>query len=430
MNRPEIPNFNISTYCGSGAYGDVWLGKDRDGIERAVKVLDIKRLKSMGVLQREEKAVKLFRTQTQRHPNLIEIFYAGSTDHHIYYIMELADSTADGNDTYVPDSLAERLKAGKALDRDDCLVIIKDVLNAVEHLHSNDLIHRDIKPSNVLFVGGTAKLADIGLVSSSSSALSFAGTPGFIPPDGAMGTEADLYAVGKLLYCMYTGKATDEFPSLPDCNDPSELRSIKQINKTILKACDRKPENRFHSADEFRQGLTGNLPRRRFRKRIVFELISLILVLGLCWNYLFRKYKKYNRQQQSNHWLTEARKNAAEGNRSEALRNTAQALKINPENKEAAKLRKILIQQAWKSLPDKPVPSENGKPPALTSAERKQYAQFLILYNTFMTKNNPEKAVECIDSIYKKWPHTRKSTALRKLRKSAVDKQKADSKPH
>lgn len=293
-SKPDIPNFEITTYCGSGAYGDVWIGKDRDGVTRAVKVLDIERLQSLGVLQREEKAVKLFRTQAQKHPHLIDIFFAGETDTYIYYVMELADNIAAEGEEYIPDSLSERLKDGKPLPLNKSLKVINQLLDAVEHLHKNGLLHRDIKPSNVLFLDRVAKLADIGLVSSSNSEVSLAGTPGFFPPGGETGPEADLYALGKLLYCMVTGKSTDDFPSLPDYSDnPEMLKQMKLINSVIITACDKDHVKRFHSVDEFRQALIGNLPARKINKRLVVEVILLIIVLTLSGNYWHKKYQDY-----------------------------------------------------------------------------------------------------------------------------------------
>ncbi|MEI6424254.1 MAG: hypothetical protein WCP55_18705, partial [Lentisphaerota bacterium] len=92
MEKPKIPDYEIKSLCGSGAYGDVWLCLDRNGIVRAVKTLDKTRLESLGVLRREEKAVQLFRTQVPRHRNLIEIFHIGETDAVVYYVMPLADN--------------------------------------------------------------------------------------------------------------------------------------------------------------------------------------------------------------------------------------------------------------------------------------------------------------------------------------------------
>lgn len=420
--KPDIPNFEITAYCGSGAYGDVWKGIDRDGVQRAVKVLDIKRLESLGVLQREEKAIKLFRTQGQRHSNLIEIFYSGETEQNLYYIMALADNLSNIESEYIPNTLSERLKLGKPLSVEQCLNIINQILDAVEQLHKNNLLHRDIKPSNVLFIDDIAKLADIGLVSSSNSEISIAGTPGFIPPEGNMGPESDLYALGKLLYCMYTGKIADEFPSLPDCGDnPIALKQLKQINRVILKACDKASGNRFRSVDEFRQALIGNLPRRKIRTRLVLEVILLIITVVFAGAYWCGHYMKYSRKRKSHHWLTLAHKNAAEGHRNEALRNTEQALNIYPDNDEAASLRKLLIQQFWNDEA-KPETSKKSKSPVLSSVERKEYAQYLILYNTFMTKGNPQKALECIELINKKWPHMKKSASLKKLRTYALNK--------
>lgn len=425
--KPEIPNFEITAYCGSGAYGDVWIGKDRDGIKRAVKVLDIKRLNSLGVLQREEKAVTLFRRQAQTHQNLIDILYAGETESYIYYIMELADTMPGENAYYIPDTLSERLKPGKPLAMDQCLNIINQILDAVEHLHKNDLLHRDIKPSNILFIDGIAKLADIGLVSSSSSEVSLAGTIGFIPPNGATGPEADIYALGKLLYCISTGNSANKYPSLPVGNyNQDTMRQFKYINKVILKACNKKSDNRFATVDDFRQVLVGNVPVSP-PLRIILEMVLLFFVIAFSGSYWYNEYQKQRCEQQSSSWLIKARINTKNGKISDALRNTEQALKVDPKNKKAKKLRQSLILQVWKGKP-KPATVAKTNTPVLSSAERKEHAQYLILYNTFMTKNNPTKALECLDMINQNWPHMKENHSLKNLRTYALNKLKTSEK--
>jgi serine/threonine protein kinase len=73
----------------------------------------------------------------------------------------------------------------------------------------------DIKPSNVDFCRGRPKLADIGLVTDVGSSQSFVGTEGFIPPEGPGTPQADLYALGKMLYELATGRDRMDFPHLP-----------------------------------------------------------------------------------------------------------------------------------------------------------------------------------------------------------------------
>ena len=85
MEKPDIPDFRIISCCGSGAYGDVWVADDRDGIRRAVKVLKKERLTNLGVLGREEKALRLFRSRVPEHPNIVRRFHTGETGPLLYH---------------------------------------------------------------------------------------------------------------------------------------------------------------------------------------------------------------------------------------------------------------------------------------------------------------------------------------------------------
>src|SRR5207247_1328204 len=105
---------------------------------------------------------------------------------------------------YSPHTLRSELKRRGALPIDRCLEIGHALASALAHLHAHKLVHRDVKPSNVIFVGGAAKLADIGLVAGIHDARSFVGTEGYIPPEGPGAPSADCYAFGKLLYELST----------------------------------------------------------------------------------------------------------------------------------------------------------------------------------------------------------------------------------
>ena len=423
--KPIIPNFTVIEYCGSGAYGDVWIGEDRDGVRRAIKVLDKKRLQSLGALIREEKAVKLFRTLTKRHPHLIEIFAVGETDEYIYHVMELADAAYDAEKEYVPDSLSERLKTGNPIPLDELCAIMEQVLSAVEHLHASGLLHRDIKPSNVVFVDKCAKLADMGLVSSSNSDMSVVGSLGFFPLNEKMSVSSDVYALGKLLYCMCTGNTVDDFPSPPDYSDtPETMRQMKMINKAILKACDEKQENRFQCIDEFRQALRGEkLKTGKLNPLIV--LATLVLIALPLIGYAFHLHLLSKEIPLS---LLDATAKEQSGKTLEAIKITTVILKKDAKNEETLRLRKRLIEKFVSSKTSKPSTKNTLIKPLKTSKEKKLFAACLLLYQSHMAKNEPEKALKCLDAINKKWPDRKNSKPLLSLRQHALRKIKKKNK--
>jgi serine/threonine protein kinase len=112
------------------------------------------------------------------------------------------------------------------------------------------LIHRDIKPSNIIFVRGSPKLADIGLVAEVSEAKSYVGTEGFIPPEGPGTVQADIYSLGKVLYEISTGKDRNDYPELPaQLGNTTADRDLVQFNKIVLKACRSDLHQRYRSAE-------------------------------------------------------------------------------------------------------------------------------------------------------------------------------------
>lgn len=467
MNKPEISDYTLEACCGSGAYGDVWTAKDRSDISRAVKILDRRRLERLGVLHREEKAIKLFRANVPRHPNLVEIYHVGENDNYIYYVMDLADNVGTAGN-YVADTLEGRL-GKRPLPASDAKKLISLILDAAECLHLASLVHRDIKPSNIIFVGGVPKLADIGLVRSSASGVSMVGTPGFMPPDGPTGPESDLYSIGKLLYCAITGRTVDKFPSLPEFLEPANLADVKLLNKVVLKACDRDPSNRFSSAAEFRNALQGRIRRRSSARTLAaFAALAAVSTVSIFFtvsgmtksrtvsrlmdearlkmqsgdipgafrdissimkidqenkdalelmNELTRR-KNEEKKRKLSVLLDDARAKRQAGDVSGAVKVTGEIIEIEPENKEARILRNELIREMIAGNPA-PASSEEHE---MTQPERKEFAMLMLLYNTFMTKGNYVKAAEAIESLEKKWPYLTQRKSIQDFKRKAQEK--------
>ena len=117
-------------------------------------------------------------------------------------------------------------------------------------------MHRDVKPSNVIFVGGVAKLADIGLVTSVDATRSLVGTAGYIAPEGPGTPQADLYALGKVLYEMSTGCDRKEFPALPpDIATRPDRDALAELNAIVVRACQLDPRQRYANAEAMRADL-------------------------------------------------------------------------------------------------------------------------------------------------------------------------------
>lgn len=116
------------------------------------------------------------------------------------------------------------------------MVVIDQLLDALETIHRNGLIHRDIKPGNMLFeVTGTAmpvvRLSDFGIAARTSEArlthtAEVVGTHGYMSPLARMGVEPepgqDLYATAMVLGQMLTGVRPTE------TEEPIDLRSVPE----------------------------------------------------------------------------------------------------------------------------------------------------------------------------------------------------------
>jgi tetratricopeptide (TPR) repeat protein len=138
-----------------------------------------------------------------------------------------------------------RLPAAQALE------IGLALTEALGHLHRNGLVHRDVKPSNVIFVNGRPKLADIGLVTDASDRCSIVGTEGYLPPEGPGTPQADIFALGKVLYEAVTGLDRREFPKLPeDLRAWPDRTAIVEFNEIVLRACAQNAERRYQTCDE------------------------------------------------------------------------------------------------------------------------------------------------------------------------------------
>ena len=270
VRLPETPGYELfNPPFGEGAYGRVWLARNTARQWRAVKAVYLDNFdQNPGPYEREFNGIRKYQPVSTRHPGLLRVeFVSEQLDGYFYYVMELGDALQPGWEEnpslYQPRDLGnERGRApGRRLPIPECARIGSALCDALDFLHREGLTHRDIKPQNIIFVNGQPKLTDMGLVTEIRPAgqeRTLVGTPGYMPPAPERpGTpQADIYALGMVLYVLSTGRPAALFPeiatTLIETRDPADFLPL---NRVILKACQLDPAQRYSSAIEMRRAL-------------------------------------------------------------------------------------------------------------------------------------------------------------------------------
>jgi serine/threonine protein kinase len=334
---PLVPDHELLRRIGSGAYGEVWLARNAVGTLRAVKIVLRDQHATAESFEREFKGLQEFEPVSRTHEGLVDILTLGLLPEGagFYYVMELADDVDVGQESrllvpraslladqnakleasppagktpalrYTPRTLRADLKSRGALPADEVVALGLKLTAALAHLHQHGLVHRDVKPSNILFIGGEPKLADAGLVAAVDDARSLVGTAGYIAPEGPGTPQADLYALGKVLYEAAFGKDRQEFPALPaDVASRPDHARLLELNAVLLKACDSDRRERYNSADQMRADLellhAGRSVKRQQAwqetRRLTARLGSAAAVVVAAW-FLFNRFSDSNLQQ-------------------------------------------------------------------------------------------------------------------------------------
>lgn len=250
-----IPDYERLLLCGEGSYGAVWAVRDRVGVHRAMKVIDLKRLAQVGVRCHEMASLETYCRKIGQHPHLITVHHVGVAEGLLYYTMELADDcSASGSvreslpRNYRPMTLETVIREGR-LRPDIAVEITRRLLKGLRELHSLDLLHRDVKPSNIVFVDRSPKLADIGILAPDSDVVRRMGTPRYMPPDAVIDKSADTFAMGRVLEEMLFGfeAARDKKPkNYPDLDAMSW--DMERVGRVVARATSAAAKDRYLGA--------------------------------------------------------------------------------------------------------------------------------------------------------------------------------------
>jgi serine/threonine-protein kinase len=223
-------------------------------------------------------AVRRFKAERQMlanldHPNVATLLDGGVTDDgQPYLVME-----------YVDGAPITQWCDARRLDMHSRVRLFLQVCAAVESAHRNLIVHRDLKPANILVTeAGQVKLLDFGIARLLTSAedpdaapptlaVQRSFTPDYAAPEQVrgtpVGTPADVYALGVVLYELLAGKRPYEIKSmsLPEiarvvCETPAPRAGVSEDLDAVLQMALRKePERRYGSVGELSADLRNFL---------------------------------------------------------------------------------------------------------------------------------------------------------------------------
>jgi tetratricopeptide (TPR) repeat protein len=263
-----LDRYELADKVGQGAMGAVFRARDSK-LDRdvAVKVVSGANIDDHA---REQLLGEARAAAALNHPNVVAIHDVGEERGQPFFVMELVEG--------------ETLETAPPRGITQVVAIARQLCAALEHAHARGIVHRDLKPSNVLLVhpqGGRhlkdVKLVDLGMAlardcSQVTREGYVLGTPAYMAPEQALGTEvdgrADLYALGVMTYQWVTGElpfrgddvlavisqhihaaVVPPRSSVPDL--PSELDVI------IMRLLAKDPSERFASAADLDEALSS-----------------------------------------------------------------------------------------------------------------------------------------------------------------------------
>jgi len=223
----------------------------------------------------DPRAVKLFIREANAykkfsHPNIVPFYGFEKTDDAVLMLQKFIDGG----------TVRELLKTKRPLPINDVLVIMKALCASLGYAHRFGVVHCDVKPGNILFDQGGAiylTVLDIARYAFSTATIfNNAGTVAYMSPEQIRGnvvtSATDIYSLGITLFELLTGQrpftgtpknnqqksgaSNDEqirnehLNSIPP--NPSAINNAinPQIAQVILRALEKKPEDRFQTTDE------------------------------------------------------------------------------------------------------------------------------------------------------------------------------------
>jgi hypothetical protein len=220
--------FRIVAPLGRGGMGEVYRADDLK-LEQpvALKFLPEAVAADPARLAQFHNEVRVARTIA--HRNVCRMYDIGDADGRHFLTMEYVDG----------EDLASLLHRIGRFPEDKAIEVARQICAGLAAAHERGVLHRDLKPANIMIDGeGHVRITDFGLAAIAGSVGDIrAGTPAYMAPEQLAGRDAsaksDIYALGLVLFELFTGKRAFEARTLNELLRLHESRNVVSPSSVI-----------------------------------------------------------------------------------------------------------------------------------------------------------------------------------------------------
>lgn len=277
--------YDIVSVIAHGGMSTVYLAEDRQ-LSRAVAIKE-----QLRETTNDPRVVQRFRHEaevlaTLSHPNIVRVIDQFLDAHPAYLVLEYVDGAP----------LVDVIGKAPFASQPVMLHVAREIVRTVSVVHQRGVLWLDPKPSNIILTTqGEVVLLDFGIARlQAQTDLDpgiMLGTPAYCSPEqlrkGPLDERSDIYAVGVVIYQMFTGRLpfdgdpmTMEMaakrlsePPIP----PSTVRTIPaSVEQAILRCLETDPERRFSSAEDLLEALTDEPLEGRDRSVLIASVAAAV----------------------------------------------------------------------------------------------------------------------------------------------------------
>jgi serine/threonine protein kinase len=293
----EVPStvgrYRVEGKVGSGAFGSVYRCRD-DELQRDVAVkLPFGRHATAAV--RAEQIMHESRAAARlRHPAIVAVLdTVHCDDGRIAIVSEFV----------VGKSLRQHLVSHE-YTRDEAVVWVAELADALYHAHQHQVVHRDVKPENILIDADRhPRLTDFGLAKMDDQFVhndkgKSVGTLGYMSPEQAAGNshwaspQSDIYSLGVVLYELLCGNVPFRSSNISELREqilsraPTSPRAVDAsispgLEAICVTAMSKTPTARFGSAADMAHSLRNLRPSKRRQAMFAVSVVVGILLLAI-----------------------------------------------------------------------------------------------------------------------------------------------------